>query len=140
VKKTAPSSEDAPIDDDDLVYRRIGPDKVVYSEKGGSRPGSHAFENKVPHKLSGQLASIVDAQGLTPERYVKGMKGHGIVSLRVGYLRGKGQEVRLSPELGDPAHVDVVGEKPRSLRREFATEAEWVVLPEPRDTGVGGPV
>ena len=67
---------------------------------------------------------ITDKQ---PESLVPGPGGDRLVRLRVGDVRALGLDVELAPVDDEPAHVYVVGNKSRQIRRELAVIADYVV-------------
>ncbi len=52
-----------------------------------------------------------------------------LASLSAGRARSKAQSVCPVTEDDEPAHVHIVGKKPKSVQKSFAREAEWVLGP-----------
>jgi hypothetical protein len=75
--------------------------------------------------MSGVLLSLLGER--TIESLVPGPGGDRLVQFTVSALRELGLEVVLSPLEEDPAHVSIVGEKSRQLRRALAEIAVFTV-------------
>lgn len=70
----------------------------------------------------GSLLSERDPASLVP-----GPGGNRLVRLRVGDVRRLGLEVEVDPTGDEPAHVHVVGDKTRGVRRQLADLAVYIV-------------
>jgi hypothetical protein len=63
--------------------------------------------------------------------YVAGQApGSGVASVTAGHLRGLGLKLVRRPEVWDPHHVEIVGNKSRGARRRIKEAAHWVVTPK----------
>lgn len=103
------------VTDNEVLHRRVHPTHV----KPDGSVSSAAFTDD---ELSVDRASL-----RTPEVTLEGRRNYGIVSLVVGEVRSLKQEVRADPTLLNPAHALVLGHKPKSLQRQLARSARWVV-------------
>ena len=65
--------------------------------------------------------------GRDPRSLVPGPGGDRLVRLGVGDIRALGLTVEAAPIDGEPAHAHVIGEKNRSIRRQLASLATFVV-------------
>lgn len=76
------------------------------------------------------LQDVLEDEQREPVAVLDGMPTHCLVALTAGFVKGEEQEVRRSPQVHDPSHGDVVGQKPKSRGRLFARTAEFVVMRE----------
>lgn len=95
-----------PIDDDELLYRRIPVSQGWYNPGECEHPHPKAF-NPLEHDTSGlsvsrqRFKSIEEAsKGLSP-------KGYYVAILKAGELRHAGIEVVPKPLLEDPGHAEL---------------------------------
>jgi len=57
------------------------------------------------------------------------LDGFFLASVTAGLARSKAQTICFVTEDEEPAHVHIVGKKPKSVQKSFAREAEWVLGP-----------
>ena len=107
---------------DERFLRRIAP--VFYNPNTG-KVVSAAFQNS-----SGTNRMSVDWMGLfTVDDTLHDYRGFGVASISAGLCRSLNQEVERTPQEENPAHCDVVGYKPKSVRRKFREMAEYLRYP-----------
>ncbi len=123
------------VPDDTRLFRRLPPVWVVEDVKRaeGFRPSSQAFQNNTKpvktNSMSIYLEDTLDSLGRTPASVVAG-SDFLLVALKAGFVRAQDhQEVERTPTSEEPAHGDVVGDKPSRVKDSFAREAEWTVPP-----------
>lgn len=107
------------LDDEDILFRRIHP-KLIHPDGTISKG---AFRDT---ELSVDLA-----RRTTPERALARAKGpgYGLAGFSVAFARTLKQQVEHAPVPFNHAHALVVGEKPLSIARKFAEQANWVRKP-----------
>jgi hypothetical protein len=71
---------------------------------------------------------VLDANR-TPESVLSGHEGYGLASFTAGLARAKKQGIMRKPLPEEPAHAEVFGKKPRSVKNAFAKNCEWVLPP-----------
>lgn len=127
-----PILDDSSIQNTDHVWRRIPPYHLVFDDNHNKfRPSSAAFEdhpNGSP--MSAQLASVLKTMGISPEAALKNYPKFGLVSLSVKLLRDTGQSIAFQPRQDQPGHVEVSGNKTKSIRRRWAKECQLLVVPQ----------
>ena len=127
--------DDKSINDDTYLLRRITAPNHYKEDKSfptGFRVTSAAFKNDRINNADGDRLSVV-IEDKTPHSHeeivlIKSKK-HGLISLTAGIVRIQGQLVVHSASTEEPGHGDVIGAKPRKIRRAFA--ASCTVLIEP---------
>jgi hypothetical protein len=122
--------DDASVSDECGLYRRILPlpNQVVPDENRGCyRVSSAAFLKK--QEMSVVLEDRLRADGREPSDALRNYPDQYLVLLKAGFVRAHGQIVVRSARSDEPAHGDVIGEKPRSIARAFAAAACWIVAP-----------
>lgn len=72
---------------------------------------------------------VIEEEGDEPGRVLADHEGFGLVAIPVGQVRSRDQTVHPDPDPEEPSHAKVCGPKPKSTRRWFARQAEWVVEP-----------
>lgn len=105
------------------LYRRIYPHPNYYAH---GKVTSQAFDRRRgDDHLSMALASLT-----TPEELLIGHDGYGVLEIDVADLTAERLEVRFDPsEEEGPAHVQIRGELPRSVRKKLASQAHVVIAP-----------
>ena len=72
---------------------------------------------------------VIEDEGGTPDRVLANHSGFGLVSVSAGQVRSKTQTVHSAPVPEESSHGAVCGPKPKSTRKWFARQAQWVVAP-----------
>jgi len=72
---------------------------------------------------------VLDEEGAEPRRVLANHEGYGLVVVSAGHVRSRDQTVHADPGPEEPSHAKVCGPKPKSTRRWFARQADWVVAP-----------
>jgi hypothetical protein len=118
--------DDASIDDDVLLWRRVHPAQVVFNENLNSyRPSSQAFCNTTG--TTGMSVNI--SNETTIEDTLKGYEDHGLVSFETRLARQLGQGAVRKPLPDNSAHAEVTGNKSKSVRKKFSIGCSWIVNP-----------
>ena len=122
--------DDLTIGQEESLLRRIVPGWLVLDKNTGEvRPSSQPFQNQRGHSaISVYLRQVLDENGLPPESVLEGHEGYSLASITAGLARKYNQGIMRNPE-PHPAHAEVFGEKPNSVRRGFAKNAVWVIAP-----------
>ena len=123
--------DDPTIANDEVLLRRI-PRWHFYFDKnlGRQRPSSAAFEdhpNGSP--MSVHLANILKLHGLGAESILVGHDGYAIAGILAELARTNGQGICQKPLDNAPAHAEVFGPKPESVRQRFAKASHWIIAP-----------
>ena len=128
-----------PLDDptipcDAVVWRRISLRAVKADNKRGGRSVTDsAFGNDRdgdpmsvvladPNRDPQEVVDAVERQGLDPNEF-------GLVSFLAGHARDQGLGVIRAPLPDEPAHANVLGPKPGSVRRALRAVSRWVIRP-----------
>ena len=115
--------------DDDEVWRRIPPLKIVFdSTLQAFRPAKDNFvdnpSNQTP--MSCFLARTCN----DPLLVLEGHHGFALVAIRVETLHSCNQRiVDAHRDHLPPGHIHVVGEKTKQVQKRIARECRWVVEP-----------
>lgn len=70
------------------------------------------------------------AECSTVHHTIRGRPGHGVASIRVQVCWEEEQEVERAAEENNPAHCNIVGDKPGSRRRRLAKAATVLRVPD----------
>lgn len=124
-------SDDLSIPDQAVLWRRIPPWHFVFNANLQHwRPSSAAFDNDPDgNPMSVILAEAALEAGRTPVVVLSSHEGYGMAAIMAGFARACGQGVARDPVPEEPAHAVVFGPKPKSVRRQLAKEAAWVLPP-----------
>lgn len=128
------TSEDRPVEDDTLLYRRVHQVHYKLQEDGSFRIRETAFKNPKDGKdMSVQLGDTLADLGKTPNDVLVGVDAsmYGVAAIQAKVVTDEDQTVERTPKPGDEAHGDVVGDKPTGRRKLFASAACWAVPPTP---------
>ena len=122
---------DATIEDDEILLRRIYPGFWVYDKNlGKMRPASHAFnDHRNGSPMSVHLSSVLAEHGLESKVVLEGHEGFALASITAGLVRQCDQVIVRKPLTDDPAHAEVIGNKTPGVRKELARNAVWVFPP-----------
>ncbi|HZO27835.1 MAG TPA: hypothetical protein VFH48_17800 [Chloroflexota bacterium] len=119
--------DDPSIPDDAELWRRIPPWHFYFDGKlGRIRPSKAAFEDDGD---GSPMSVILAAEAGQPERALEGHEGYALAVITAGLARSCGQQIVRDPTAEEPAHAVVIGLKTDSIKRRFAREARWAVLP-----------
>lgn len=131
-------SDDATIEDDERLLRRVPPWQIVWDDNlQKSRPSSAAFDDDSQgDPMSVYLTSILNQMGYTAAHTLDGHDpGFAVAAVSAGALRDEQQVVLRDPEPGapphicDPAHALVAGKKATKRRSRIGKRASWAVAP-----------
>ena len=127
-------TDDPTVRDDADLWRRIPPWHFVADDNvDGVRPSSAAFEDHPDGSpMSVLLAEIVAETGRRPVDVLAAHGGYGLAAITAGLARESGQGVARKPRRDEPAHAEVFGKKPKSVRKKLAKGSEWVLPPPDR--------
>ena len=130
-------TDDPTIRDDAALWRRIPPCHFVPDDNvDGVRPSSAAFKDHPDGSpMSVLLAEIVAETGRGAREVLAGHEGYGLRTFTAGLARECEQGIARMVLADEPAHAEVFGKKPKSVRKKLAKESEWV-LPPPDRLGV----
>jgi hypothetical protein len=126
-----PFEDDATIQADEKLLRRIHPKQVVPDQDGRWRPSSAAFNDR---ELSVDIGSALTALNRTHESCLDGHEHYGLVWFSAGTARANQQAVCRDPLPENPAHGIVYGEKPSRVKKQLVAQSAWIVEIRPRDT------
>ena len=120
--------DDAGIDDDEVVLRRISERAYTFDDNlGRFRPSSQAFLQNGPDGLVSVYLESETAHGAVaaegPEPY--------LAAITVGELRELGLGIVRDPSSGGPGHCEITGRKTRGILNRIARQAQWVLGYEP---------
>ena len=125
--------DDPNISDESHLWRRIPPNPpflVDDKNQNRKRISSAAFEdhpNGTP--MSVAIAQIAEEHGREPKDILKDHDGYGLAGLVVQDVRENNLGVCKKPLPDQPEHGEVFGPKPKSVRRNLALAAFWVIKP-----------
>jgi hypothetical protein len=125
--------DDPSISDETPLYRRLHPQLHVQWDENRQcrRFTSGAFQNTTGTlEMSVVLGDTLEVLGREPETVLADRPDWYLVSLLAGRARAHDQGIVRDPLDSEPAHGNVVGEKPTPRKRALAREAEWVIGPE----------
>lgn len=125
-----PFEDDATIQPDERLFRRIHPKHVVPDKDGGFRPSSAAFNDR---ELSVDIASILTELNRTHQSCLDGYEGYGLVSFSAETARANQQAVCRDPLPENPAHGIVHGDKPTRVKKQLVAQSTWLVTILPRE-------
>lgn len=115
--------QEAPVNDNDTVMRRVSRTEVTLHEDDGAiRPSSDAFMQGGPE---GNV-SVYLASETTPERITRSYPGMYVALVEVSVIRALGLEVERDSIEDDPGHCNITGRKTRSKARAIARNSRWV--------------
>ncbi|MEQ8205310.1 MAG: hypothetical protein RIA65_03975 [Woeseia sp.] len=126
-------TDDDSISDNDLVYRRINPEWMIWDDDP-PRITSAAFQNMDGDKMSANLQSILEDAGQSVDDLIRDWPGYGVAAISVRKMSELGQSIELAPESNDISHIHVVGKKSRSIKKKLAASASDSVWVYPRKT------
>lgn len=126
-----------PIEDDELLYRRVPEHPPFYDPATDPKPTPQAFR---PHRKDTAGLSVYRAKYKTPEQVAVNPRGkrYYVAVLRAGDLRDGGIEVVPRPESEDPGHA-VLPQLTYENRQTDAAEEAAVLLAEKLCLEVKGP-
>ena len=125
--------DDLSIRNEEKLFRRIRNVETVWDDNlNQMRPTSQAFQNHPdnPRAFSVNLESVLQDRGLAIESLLVDESSYSLVTFSAQLARNLGQKVHRQPQDGDPSHAHVVGDKGKSVRREFSKAAEWAIPPK----------
>jgi hypothetical protein len=120
---------EAGVPDATAVWRRVPPwpDWIVFDENlGRLRPSSLAFDDNPDGSA---MSAFLEGHGNSIEDVLRNHDGFALAAVSAGLVRSKGLKIVHDPLDGLPAHVEVHGPKPKSVRSTLAKAAVWVVAP-----------
>ena len=107
---------------DDRFLRRIAPQH--FDPKTG-KVASAAFQNTSrTNRMSVdwmKLSAVADT--------LNGYLGFGVASISAGLCWSLNQDIEKTASGDNPAHCDVVGHKPKPIRRKFRDMAKYLIYP-----------
>jgi hypothetical protein len=129
--------DDPSISDGTNLLRRI-PIWHVHFDKnlGRWRPSSAAFEDDGDDDpMSVYLSSVLASENREPSAVLADHAEYSLASFTAGLARTNNQTVHPDPEPDETAHALICGDKggssKRAPKRQFAQNAEWIVLKPP---------
>lgn len=124
--------DDRPVPEGAHLWRRVPEWHWVKDGAGGKRPSSAAFEDDPSGSpLSSTVASESTlGRTLDPVRHHE--KAFAIAEFPSSVAREKNQAIRRDPTPQEPAHVLLVGEKPKSVSKALARASKWAWPPPGR--------
>jgi hypothetical protein len=133
-------ADDPSIPDNSRLFRRIPADAnhIIWDDTTRAYTlSTQSFRNlqKIPPAFSVNLECVLDQLGLAPIAVIADSERYGLVALPVQLVRQHNQAVERHPEQNDPSHGHVVGDKPKSIAREFiravtpGNAIQWIIPP-----------
>ena len=123
-----------PIDGQTRLYRRINRPHYSPQADGSFRLRDTAFKNS-PGGGKDMSVALEDTLADSGGEVMDVLAGYGaewgLAAITTQTAWDHEQDVQRTPKDDDPAHGDVIGEKPTGRRKKLALAAEWVVLPSP---------
>ncbi len=114
--------------DDDELWRRVPPEKIIFNATLGTfRPSKDCFND---HPNRTPMSAFLARECRNPQLALEGNEGFALVAIKVKTIHECNQII-VSAQ-GDnlpPGHVHVTGKKTDSVRKKFAKECCWVVEP-----------
>jgi hypothetical protein len=129
--------DDASISNSTNLLRRIPVWHVYFDQNLGRwRPSSAAFEDDSDtDPMSVYLSSVLTIENRQPSSVLAGHEEYSLASITAGLARANNQTVHPDPVPEETAHAVVCGDKGKKSssapKRQFAKNAEWVVLKPP---------
>lgn len=128
-------ADDPTILDEELLLRRVLVKprfSIIWDENMGCwRPSSVSFENhQNGSPMSVVLERLLESEGRTPQDVLTDHDGFALAAITVLLARDCGQGVVRAPLPEEPAHAEVFGEKPKSVKRKLAKGSVWVIPPD----------
>lgn len=122
------SGDDRSVLAETRLYRRIHPNFIVHDhDRDCNRLSQGAFNDP---EMSVHLGHILEQEDREPADVLSGFTGHCLVSIAAEVARKHGQAIVPSATDDDRSHGEVVGDKPKTVRRAFVASASWEVPPE----------
>lgn len=108
----------------DHFLRRIHP---MYYNPATGKVSFAAFQNTThTNRMS---VNWVELSGIGET--LRGYPAFGVASISAGLCWSLDQEIERTPVEDNPAHCDVIGDKPPAIRRKFRDMAEYLCYPSP---------
>jgi hypothetical protein len=126
--------DDPTVADATLLFRLLNPEFDVDwdHDEGHWIIKSRAFQNSSgTSEMSVVLGDQMAEDGRPAEDACRAKSDWYIASLTARQVRDEQQGIARAPLPEEPAHGNVLGDKPRSRRKRFSQLAEWVVMPPP---------
>jgi len=114
--------------DDDEIWRRIPPEKVIFDEsRNVFRPSKDSFND---HPNGTPMSAFLAKVCKDPLLAVHDHEDFALVGVRIKVLREKKLEIVAAPKPDlPPGHVHVVGSKTDSVRKALAKNFRWIIDP-----------
>ena len=120
---------DAPIPDDEVLYRRIHCSWITW-EDGPARPSSEAFKDRREGKLSVAVACETSVR-----RLLRGRPEDSVISFIAGDARSLGIRVERDFDPTNPGHAVLIPAPKGANARRLAQVSRWVKFRDPRSRG-----
>lgn len=123
------SEDDLSIPNDEVLWRRIWPDWISWSDSGSSttRPKSVAFQDRLEGKVSVSIA-----RETTASRLLRCYPEHSLAAISASVPRKLGYFIVRRPTKEDPAHAVIFPSPTKANARRIAEQARWTVLRNPK--------
>lgn len=127
--------DDPSISDECRLLRRIRSQPGFFivwnSNENAWTISSQAFKGHPQDKrtFSVYLEDVLQEHGLGPDAVILDPEKYSIAAITARLVRELNQVIQRAPEPDDLAHAHVIGDKPSSLQKRLAREAEWVIPP-----------
>jgi hypothetical protein len=126
-----------PVDDETVdewcrLYRWVSPEHWKRHDEGPPTIRDGAFKN-FPRKELKRVSIALEDTLLEADREPADLAPlgprHGLAWIHAVVARKENQALERTPTADEPAHGDICGEKPTSLRRRLADQATWAIEP-----------
>jgi hypothetical protein len=124
--------DDPTIGNDEILWRRVSPDKLLSITGSDVPPPSNAFRsNAVEISVNRANLSSVEAT-------LRDYPDNSLVAVTAGAVRAAGCLVVSAPKIDNLAHALIIGKRPdgrltKGDCKNIANSASWVVFRRPKD-------
>ena len=133
-----PPDGSEPINDDEILYRRIPVSQDWYDPRRDERPSPEAFRPQEYDTTGISLSRNAEYKTIEAAGRGRSRKGYYVAEVRAGELRKHGIEVVPRPEPDDPGHVEIPAMN-YAARKSDLVEGWKVLLAEELCLSVHGP-
>jgi hypothetical protein len=124
--------DDPNIGPDEILWRRVSPDKILPTTRSDAPPPSNAFRSNAV-EISVNRASLCSV-----EATLQDYPNDSLVAVTAGAVRAAECIVVSDPKIDNPAHTLIIGKRPdgiltKSECKKIANCASWIVFRSPHN-------